>query len=84
MTVWLMLLLALTLGAFAPAVWLGCTGGRGRRLLGLEFAGVALTLMILVWCQAWGQSSSMMLAFALVVLSFAGVLVFTRLLGGRT
>jgi multisubunit Na+/H+ antiporter MnhF subunit len=40
-------------------------------------------LVLMLLAQDSGQSSVLVLPLVLVVLSFAGTLVFTRLLGGR-
>ena len=72
--------LALTVGGLVPAWWIGSRGGPVDRLVGLELAGALATLDLLVLVQAFAQSSYLVVPFALVLLSFAGSLVFTRLL----
>ena len=80
MNPWLITAVALLLGSLAPAALLGSRGGPVDRLVGLEFVGAVLTLVLLLLAQAFGQSSYLIVPLVLVLLSFAGTLVFTRLL----
>jgi multisubunit Na+/H+ antiporter MnhF subunit len=73
----------LMVGGLGPALWLGARGGAVARLVGLELAGAVTVLVLMLLAQDSGQSSVLVLPLVLVVLSFAGTLVFTRLLGGR-
>lgn len=81
MTVWLLAAGALMLGCLAPAMLLAYRGGAARRLVGLEVAGVTGTILMVVLCQALGQPGYLIVPLVLALLSFAGTLVFTRLLG---
>jgi multisubunit Na+/H+ antiporter MnhF subunit len=83
MTVWLIAAGALMVGGFGPALILAGRGSAAHRLLGLELAGATGTIALMVLCQAMNQSSYLIVPLVLVLLSFAGTLVFTRLLGGR-
>jgi multisubunit Na+/H+ antiporter MnhF subunit len=78
---WLLAAGALLLGAFLPALWLAATGSLERRIAGLQLAGSVLVLVLLLLAQEFGQSSYLIVPLVLVVASFPGTLVFTRLLG---
>ena len=75
-------LLAILLGGLAPALLIACRGEPVDRLVGLELAGAVITLALILFSEvAPGQSYDLILPLVLVPLSFAGTLVFTRLLG---
>jgi multisubunit Na+/H+ antiporter MnhF subunit len=76
--------LVLILGALAPAVWLGVRGSALERLVGLQMAGALLVPVLLLLTYGYGQSSYLIVPLVLAVLSFAGVLVFLRLLDSRS
>jgi len=78
--VWYVAGLALLVGGLLPAAWLGMRGSPVERLVGLELVAAVTTVLLLVLAQAGGQSSLLVVPLVLVVLSFAGTLVFTRLL----
>jgi multisubunit Na+/H+ antiporter MnhF subunit len=80
MTAFLWAGLVLTAGGLGPAWWIGSRGDPVDRLVGLELAGAIATVDLLVLIQAFDQSIYLIVPFALVLLSFAGTLVFTRLL----
>jgi multisubunit Na+/H+ antiporter MnhF subunit len=63
-------LAVLLLGGLAPVLLLASRGEPDSRLIGLDLVGP-------------GQSYDLILPLVLVPLSFAGTLVFTRLLSGR-
>jgi multisubunit Na+/H+ antiporter MnhF subunit len=52
-------------------------------MVGLELGGVVTTLAMLGFTQAVGQSSYLIVPLLTALLSFAGALVFTRLLAPR-
>jgi multisubunit Na+/H+ antiporter MnhF subunit len=81
--VWLGAALVLILGALAPAVYLGLRGGPLDRLVGLQLAGSVLVPVLLLLTHAFNQSSYLIVPLVLATLSFAGVLVFLRLLETR-
>lgn len=83
MTVWLIAAGALMIGGLGPAMVLACRGTSPRRLVGLELAGAVGTILMLVLCQAFNQSGYLIVPLVLALTSFAGTLVFTRLLGAR-
>jgi multisubunit Na+/H+ antiporter MnhF subunit len=81
--VWLGAALVLILGALAPAVYLGLRGGPLDRLVGLQLAGSVLVPVLLLLTHGFNQSSYLIVPLVLATLSFAGVLVFLRLLETR-
>ena len=83
MNPWLLGVLALTVGALAPAVWISSRGGPVDRLVGLELATVAGALILMGFSQAVRQPSYLIVPLVLVLVGFAGTLVFVRLLGPR-
>lgn len=72
-------LLALICGGLAPALLVASRGRSVDRLVGLELLSAVLVLVLLVFAQL-GESYELILPLVLVPLSFAGTLVFTRLL----
>jgi multisubunit Na+/H+ antiporter MnhF subunit len=58
-------------------------GARGQgivRLVGLQFASAVTVLLLVALCASPGATSYLIVPLALVLLSFAGTLVYTRLL----
>jgi multisubunit Na+/H+ antiporter MnhF subunit len=80
---WLVGDLALVGIALPVAVWIGARGNAVDRLIGLELSGVVATLALLAFSQAVAQPSYLIVPSVAAVLSFAGSLVFTRLLAPR-
>ncbi|GHD90907.1 monovalent cation/H+ antiporter complex subunit F [Streptomyces naganishii] len=80
MNAWLIGALALLAGAFAPAALLTARGEPTDRLIGLEIGGVVVVLFLLLLIQGLGQPSYLIVPLVTVLVSFAGTLVFTRLL----
>lgn len=64
----------------APAVLLSSRRGAVARLVGLQLAGAVAVLLMLVLTALTQQSSYLVVPLVLVLLSYAGTLVFTRLL----
>lgn len=83
MTAWVVAAGALLVGGLVPAMILAGRGPAAHRLLGLELAGATGIIVLMVLCQAMNQSSYLIVPLVLALLSFAGTLVFTRLLGGH-
>jgi multicomponent Na+:H+ antiporter subunit F len=81
---WLVGDLALVGIGLPIAVWIGARGDGVDRLVGLELAGVIGTLALLAFAQAVKQPSYLIVPTVAVVLSFAGTLVYTRLLAVRS
>ena len=80
---WEIAAMALLLGGIVPAVVLASRGRAIDRLVGLELASSVSVLSLLVIIQGDGQSSYLIVPLVLVLLGFAGTLVYTRLLGPR-
>lgn len=80
---WLIGSLALMAGGVAPSGWLALRGDPVRRLIGVCLAGPIVTLTLVLLAHAVAQPSYLIVPLALAPLSFAGTLVFTRLLGPR-
>lgn len=83
MNSWLLGTLALMIGGLVPAGWLALRGDPVRRLTGVCLAGPVVTLMLVLLAHAAAQPSYLIVPLSLAPLSFAGTLVFTRLLGPR-
>ena len=83
MTPWLLGVIVLMVGGLGPALWLGSRGDPVRRLVGLELGSSLTVLILLLLCQVAGQAQFLIVPLVLVLLSFAGTLVFTRLLAPR-
>jgi multisubunit Na+/H+ antiporter MnhF subunit len=77
---WLIAASVLLAGGLLPALWLGATGSPVRRLIGLQLAMVVLVPELILLSMAFGQPSYLIVPVVLVVASFAGTLVYTRLL----
>lgn len=67
----------------APAAWLASRGEPVERLVGLELVSAVAAMFLVVMAQVSHQSYFLSVPLVLVPLSFAGTLVFTRLLGPR-
>lgn len=83
MNPWLLGSIVLLAGGLTPALWLGSRGSPVDRLVGLELGGAVATLVLLGFAQAVGQSTYLIVPLVLVLVSFAGTLVYTRLLAPR-
>jgi multicomponent Na+:H+ antiporter subunit F len=77
--VWLVATLALLAGLVPCGI--ACLRGEVvDRLVGLEMAGVVVTLVLLLLAQVFDRTIYLDLSLALALLSFAGGLVFARFL----
>jgi multisubunit Na+/H+ antiporter MnhF subunit len=74
---------ALLVGGIGPGLVLACRGDAVQRLVGLELTSSLGLLTMLVVIQGVGRPSYLIVPLVLVLLGFAGTLVFTRLLGTR-
>ena len=83
MTPWLLGAIVLMVGGLGPALWLGSRGEPVYRLVGLELGSSLTVLVLLLLSQVAGQAQFLIVPLVLVLLSFAGTLVFTRLLAPR-
>lgn len=84
MNPWLIGAVVLLVGVLGPALWLASRGRPADRLVGLEIGSVAVTLELILYAQAAGQSQYLIVPLVLAVVSFAGTLVYTRLLAPRS
>jgi multisubunit Na+/H+ antiporter MnhF subunit len=82
-TVWYVASLILITGGLVPATLIGSRRGPTDRLVGLILTSAVVVLAMLTLAQAYGQPMYLIVPLVLAVLSVAGVLVFTRLLGPR-
>ena len=81
MSVYTGCLLALLVGGLGPGLVLVSMGKASERLVGLEVVAAAATFALITFSQVGrGQSYDLILPLVLVPLSFAGTLVFTRLI----
>jgi multisubunit Na+/H+ antiporter MnhF subunit len=80
---WLLGTIILLACGFPPSLWMASRGSPVDRMVGLELGGVVTTLSMLSFAQAVGQTSYLMVPLVAAALSFAGALVFTRLLAPR-
>jgi multisubunit Na+/H+ antiporter MnhF subunit len=69
------------LGGVVPALVLLGRGSAVERLIGLELLGAITVLLLMLLAIGFGQPQYLIAPLVLVVLSWAGTLVFTRLLG---
>jgi len=79
MNVWL-LASAVLLFALVQCGIASFRGGTMERLVGLEMAGMVVTLLLVMLAEGMGQVNFYDLALALALLSFGGGLVFARFL----
>ncbi len=80
MSAWVLGAVILLIGAVLPAGWLASRGGALDRLVGVEMGSAAVTLELILFSQAVGQPSYLIVPLVLALVSFAGTLVYTRLL----
>lgn len=83
MNAWLLGAVVVLLGGLAPAGWIASRGSPVDRLVGLEMGSVAAALELMLFSQAVNQSQYLIVPLVLVLLSFAGTLVYVRLLAPR-
>ncbi|MBO0840802.1 MAG: hypothetical protein J2O49_08290 [Sciscionella sp.] len=83
MNAWLLGAALLLVGGGVPAMVLAMRGPAEHRLLGVELAGAIAVLVLVLLATGLNQSSYLIVPTALALLSFAGTLVFSRLLGSR-
>ena len=76
---WLLFAGVLLVAGLGPALYVGARGSTANRLLGLQFTGTVGTLLLIALSVAVGQPSYLIVPLVLVLLSYAGTLVFTRL-----
>ncbi|MHB2022704.1 MAG: hypothetical protein ACYCO3_05155 [Mycobacteriales bacterium] len=75
-------LVAVLLGGLLPALVIAARGEPTARLVGLELVSTVIVFALILFSQVGpGQGYDLTLPLVLAPLSFAGTLVFTRLLG---
>lgn len=80
MSGWLVFSGVLLVAGLAPALYVGSRGSATVRLAALQFAGTVTALLLVALSVVAGQPSYLIVPLALVLLTYAGTLVFTRLL----
>lgn len=80
MSAWLLGSIVLLLGGLAPAGWMAARGTPVDRLIGLEMGGAVTVLELMLFSQAENESQYLIVPLVLVLLSFAGTMVYVRLL----
>jgi multisubunit Na+/H+ antiporter MnhF subunit len=80
---WMVACLVLLVGAVAPLTVVCARGGGTDRLAGLQQLGMVCALVVLLLAQAVGRSDYLIVPLTLIVVSFAGSLVYARLLVPR-
>lgn len=83
MSAWMLGAVVLLLGGLVPAGWIASRGSPVDRLVGLEMGSVVATLELMLFSQAVNESQYLIVPLVLVLLSFAGTLVYARLLAPR-
>lgn len=83
MNIWLIAGTVVLIGGVLPATLLGMRGEPVARVVALQQLAVAVTLVLMLFAQAVDRSDYLIVALTLVVVSFAGTLVFARLLVPR-
>lgn len=77
---WLVFAAVLCVAGLGPALWVGARHRGVERLAGLQLTSAVTVLVLVALSAAAGQSSYLIVPLALVLLAYAGTLVFTRLL----
>ena len=83
MTCWVVATLVLLIAGVLPAAIIGMRGPAVGRLVGLELLSSVCCVVLLLLAQADAEPMYLIVPLVLVVLSFAGTLVFTRLFVGQ-
>jgi multicomponent Na+:H+ antiporter subunit F len=82
-TAWTVVAGVLLVVAAGPGLLLAARGEALLRLAGLQVVTACVVLLFVALAVVSGQSSLLIVPLVLVLLSFAGTLVFTRLLRTR-
>lgn len=80
MTPWVVFAAVLAVAGLGPALVVVAREKALYRLTGLQLAGPVVVLVLIAVSVVLGQSSYLIVPLALVLLSYAGTLVYTRLL----
>jgi multisubunit Na+/H+ antiporter MnhF subunit len=84
MSAWLLGSIVLLLGGLVPAGWMAARGTPVDRLIGLEMGGTVTALELMLFSQAENESQYLIVPLVLALLSFAGTMVYVRLLAPRS
>jgi multicomponent Na+:H+ antiporter subunit F len=82
-TSWLLFCGVLLVAGLGTSLYLGARGDAPARLLGVQLAGTAAVLLFIALSVVAAQPSYLIVPLVLALLSYAGTLVFTRLLARR-
>ncbi|MFP5236253.1 MAG: MrpF/PhaF family protein [Acidobacteriota bacterium] len=66
--------------SLAPCALVCLIGGPERRLVGVEMAGILITIALVLFAMGFGRSILIDLPLALAIMSFGGGLVYARFL----
>lgn len=80
MTGFAVCIVVLLVGGLGPAVVIGARGRPSRRLVGLEIGSAVVTTFFVLFTVVSGYGFDLTLPLVLAPMSFAGTLVYTRLL----
>ena len=80
MTMWVVFAGVLAVGGLGPALWVGARHAGVYRLVGMQSTSAVTVLLLVALSAAFGQTFSLIVPLALVLLAYAGTLVYTRLL----
>ncbi|MFI6365682.1 monovalent cation/H+ antiporter complex subunit F [Nocardia sp. NPDC050630] len=80
---WLVASGVLLVGGIGPALLLSSRGTAAHRLVGMQLVGSLLIFVLISLSLGLGRPDYLIVPLVAVLLSFAGILVFTRLLGVR-
>lgn len=83
MSPWLAGAIVLLAAPLPAAGWIASRGSPADRLVGVEMGNVIVTLELILFSQTVGQSSYLIVPLVLAAVSFAGTLVYARLLAPR-
>jgi multisubunit Na+/H+ antiporter MnhF subunit len=83
MSAWLLGSIVLLLGGLVPAGWMAARGTAVDRLVGLEMGGTVTALELMLFSQAENEPQYLIVPLVLALLSFAGTMVYVRLLAPR-
>ncbi|QGN32862.1 monovalent cation/H+ antiporter complex subunit F [Microlunatus sp. Gsoil 973] len=78
--IWMVAVLVIAVAGLLPGLYRSATGTPAERLIGLQLITVSGLMIIIALAMVAGQSSYLIVAVVLALLSAAGLLVFTRLL----
>ena len=78
---WTVASVTLLVGAMPPGIWLASRGRSEHRLVGLQMVTAVTVPVLITMSLAANRPDYLIVATVLVVLAFAGTLVFTRLIG---